>query len=493
MSVRAKRHGFTIIEMLVVIVIIGILMALMLPAINSAREAARRSNCASNLRQIGQAVLGFEAAKKVLPNGGEGTVHVGDLIGPVLPTSKARTAAVAYDGTNGTLGASATTYLIGSSSATSGAQHNIVGTVFCDSKFIIPSGQPDAGTYYVYPKEAKVGTFAQILPYIEQADIQMDAGWGYRETVKNFAAAKNSIALYLCPSDPFATTVVDPAGCGKLDYFATVYTDIVGDPLANATSQASPFSHPYGQRGEQDTAYVGGNPSGKGFNRVSGALSLPAAPISAITDGTSQTMLIVEDAGRSPSGSMSRSGDNYYATVSKYVDPVCLAGAPVGNDSINGVSAKNDCDATPYGSNAATATGANGRVVTRWADPDAGGSGISGPPNKDVPNNVDGGGTTPTTPSVVSNPAHAFTQFVNNNNIPRGGPTGNATSADDCPWTNNNCGLNDEPFSFHPSGTNSVFVDGSVHFLGEMIDPSVMRALVDRSGGVKVSADDLPK
>ncbi len=135
MSVRAKRHGFTIIEMLVVIVIIGILMALMLPAINSAREAARRSNCASNLRQIGQAILGFEAAKKMMPNGGEGTIHVGDQIGPLLdptthlpsPTGQ-RTTVVAYNGTVGTKAASTTSYLIGSAAAT----HNIVGTVFCD-------------------------------------------------------------------------------------------------------------------------------------------------------------------------------------------------------------------------------------------------------------------------------------------------------------------------------------------------------------------------
>jgi prepilin-type N-terminal cleavage/methylation domain-containing protein len=65
----AGLHGFTLVELLVVIAIIGVLVALLLPAIQAARESARRAQCSNNLRQIGIAILNFENAKKKLPAG----------------------------------------------------------------------------------------------------------------------------------------------------------------------------------------------------------------------------------------------------------------------------------------------------------------------------------------------------------------------------------------------------------------------------------------
>src|SRR5262245_56351867 len=63
------HHGFTLVELLVVIAIIGILVALLLPAIQAAREAARRAQCSSNIHNAALAVLNYEAAKKSLPMG----------------------------------------------------------------------------------------------------------------------------------------------------------------------------------------------------------------------------------------------------------------------------------------------------------------------------------------------------------------------------------------------------------------------------------------
>ncbi|TWT86018.1 putative major pilin subunit [Posidoniimonas polymericola] len=74
----AESRGFTLVELLVVIAIIGVLIALLLPAVQSARESARRIECKNHLKQISLAALNHESTHRHLPTGGWGYRWVGD-------------------------------------------------------------------------------------------------------------------------------------------------------------------------------------------------------------------------------------------------------------------------------------------------------------------------------------------------------------------------------------------------------------------------------
>lgn len=76
-TLRAARapdyvQGFTLVELLVVIAIVGVLIALLLPAVQAAREAAKRTTCQNHLRQIGLAMLSYESTQQAFPAGCEG-------------------------------------------------------------------------------------------------------------------------------------------------------------------------------------------------------------------------------------------------------------------------------------------------------------------------------------------------------------------------------------------------------------------------------------
>ena len=338
------RSGFTLVELLVAMSIIGVLIGLLFPAVQAARESARRVSCANNMKQLALAVHIYESKSTVMPSGGEGT-----CLRHSPPTS-------------------------------------------------------------VFDKQS---VFTAILPYMDQQLLMKgyDPAKSYRDRLHapgNVLAAKTRISTLLCPSNPFQSTA-DPFGYGQTDYFATVYTDI--DPN---TGMRNPLS------------------------RMHGALTFPSAPMAAIADGVTTTMMFIEDAGR-------LHASLGYHTMSMFPDPDC----------VDGNADPADCLGTQYDDG--TGPKANGRAVNRWADPDAGGSGVSGPPNA-VANHV---------------------RTINNNGGPLGGPA-------DCPWSTINCGPNDEPFSFHPSGCNSVFVDGSVRFLSEKIDALTLRCLITRAEGVPV-------
>jgi prepilin-type N-terminal cleavage/methylation domain-containing protein len=83
---RKLSHGFTLVELLVVIAIVGVLLALLLPAVQAAREAARRTQCISNLKQIGLAILNYHNVWNSFPPGNFNN-HAGDCPGMGEPTA----------------------------------------------------------------------------------------------------------------------------------------------------------------------------------------------------------------------------------------------------------------------------------------------------------------------------------------------------------------------------------------------------------------------
>lgn len=79
--------------------------------------------------------------------------------------------------------------------------------------------------------------------------------------------------------------------------------------------------------------------------------------------------------------------------------------------------------------------------------------------------------------------AFGISKGINNNKTPFGGPAA-------CPWKDNNCGPNEEIFSFHPGGAHVVFADGHISYLRETMDARTLRKLVTRAGGEVVSEND---
>jgi type II secretory pathway pseudopilin PulG len=288
--------------------------------------------------------------------------------------------------------------------------------------------------------------FTILLPYLDHADIykQYDLKYAYNDTTNapnNQAVAKNVITTYLCPSNGIRpASGQDSFGYGYCDYIPIAYIDINANyALTNVIRNKTVPNRQQGALGVEGTPTTYGAATNVILTGTYTAKGLDES----MQDGPSNTVVMTEDVGRSEQ-----------FNTPKYADPIGV-------------------DITPVG-------GTNYRAAWRWAEPDTG-NGVSGAPQyANSPGKVDPVPAGTTVLTDVSTFGDSNVRLINNNSTPFGGPTW-------CPWFVNNCGVNDEPYSFHPGeGANHLFGDGHVAFLDGSIDPIAYRRLLTPREGLPV-------
>jgi len=236
-----SRPGFTLVELAVVIAIIGTLVGLLLPAVQSAREAARRSSCSNNLRQVALACANYESAMKYLP-----------------PVKRSYT---------------------GSSPAAAN----------CEAGMANRSWAPDALSYL---EEANL-----IAGYNLSQDWWVNASGtapstgtaGVLDTPVdgNRALVRNQLAVMQCPSTPLANRIQDKIASPRKTGACTDYFFVAG----TGTSFSAVASLP-----AWPTAAIPG--ASEEWSGCGTSAKRPRGTLAKITDGTSKTILLAECAGR---------------------------------------------------------------------------------------------------------------------------------------------------------------------------------------------------
>ena len=434
-----KRAGFTLVELLVVIAIIGMLVGLLLPAVQSAREAARKSQCSNNVKQLALGAANYESANLKFPTSGEGklfkfdTGYMQDRMNSQLPDST---------GNN------------------SGAKESAGGTdaLTAESFFVQIMGFID--------QQQVASRWNGKLPYWDSAN----AAGGY----SNQLLASTRIKTFLCPSN-------------------TLTKDEYGG--ANAAAAASPEADNkyYGQTDYMPIAYVDLDTDGTRAKPTSSTRAgyresiinlLQTSSPATVGDGCSNTLMFVEDSGRTLWTAGKRS------TLVGSTAWIQTGGAPYYFSTTDAgwsdaAAMQQDFNGAPVSEANATDGSSKTRTTpNRWADPDSA-SGMSGPPNE-----------------AALKSSERKQGLINNNKTIRPGKTSRfgggtamapsvaTTSSSDCSWHLNNCGSNDEPFSTHAGdGCYGGCGDGSVKWLSAKIAPDVMRQLCDPNDGELLPAN----
>ena len=232
-----RREAFTLVELLVVIAIIGILVALLLPAVQSAREAARRIQCTNQFKQLGLAILNYESSFNELP--------------------------LAYS-------------------------PNYTGTQMggtCDSMTALPKP--------VSNKKRRHNFVSFVLPYLEQQALydQMDfeLNWFDISTnangVRNIDVSTTPIPDLVCPSAP---TIEERQGLQKILGF----DEFVGGAVSDYAVCVDIDSEVFCELLDANTVQP------RSLEDLSGLLQDTPTSLRKVTDGLSKTFMLFEDAGR---------------------------------------------------------------------------------------------------------------------------------------------------------------------------------------------------